>query len=118
MDHELRAKVGSDGKIALAWFFDPKTGAYNHNGGTGGYSSFAEFDPPQDRAVVVLYNRDNTDPAAPRFSDRVGENVVQLMSGKPSIPVDYISEGERLALIPPTFTDEAVQGTYHCIMTA
>ena len=118
LDHKPRAEVGGTNKIALAWFFDPKTGAYNHNGGTGGYSSFAEFDPPQDRAVVVLYNRDNTDPAAARFSDLVGENIVQLMSGKPSLPIDSISEDERLALTPATFTDSSVEGAYHCTMTA
>ncbi len=117
VDHQLRAKVGN-GKIALAWFFDPKSGSYSHGGGTGGYSSLAGFVPSSDRAIVVLYNRDNLDPAAPRFVERVAENIGDLMSGKPAIPLDFISEDERLALIPPTFTDDSIQGPYHCILTA
>jgi len=118
LDHQLRAKIEGDTKIALAWGFDPKTGSYGHSGGTGGYSSVAGFIPNQDRAIVVLYNRDNLDPAAPRFVDRVAENIGELMLGKPSIPLDFISEDERLALIPPTFTDDSIEGPYHCVLTA
>ena len=49
----------------------------------------------------MLYNRDNTD-----FSERHDwpsgplENVDELMSGKPSIPLDFISDKERRALMP------------------
>ena len=32
--------------------------------GTGGYSSLAGFIPSSDRAIVVLYDRDNLVPAA------------------------------------------------------
>jgi len=55
--HEPRADAGADGKIALAWLGDPKLHYLWHNGGTGGYGSFASFNPAQDWAVVVLYNR-------------------------------------------------------------
>jgi hypothetical protein len=40
------------------------------------------------------------------------------MSGKPAIPVDFISEDERVALIPPTFSNSSIQGAYHCSLTA
>ncbi len=120
LDHQVRAKITAHGddKIAFAWFFNPKTGSYSHGGGTGGYSSMVMFNPGQDRAIVTLYNRDETDPAAPRFAERVAENIFELMSGKPSVPLDFISADERLALVPPTFSDSSIQGPYHCTLTA
>ena len=120
LDHQVRANVNvnGDSKIALAWFVNPKTGSYSHSGGTGGYRSLAGFNPAQDRAIVVLYNRDDSDPAAPQLVERVVENIDELMTGKPSIPLDFISEEERLALVPLTFTDRSIQGPYHCILTA
>jgi CubicO group peptidase (beta-lactamase class C family) len=120
LDHQVRANVTVNGntRIALAWFFNPKTGSYFHSGGTGGYRSLAGFNPTQNRAIVVLYNRDNTDPAAPQLVERVVENIDELMTGKPSIPLDFISEDERLALTPPTFADSSIHGPYHCTLTA
>jgi len=120
LDHQLRANVTADSntRIALAWIFNPKTGSYFHSGGTGGYRSLAGFNPAQDRAIVVLYNRDNQDPAAPQLVERVVENIDELMTGKPSIPLDFLSENERLALLPPTFTNSSIQGPYHCTLTA
>jgi serine-type D-Ala-D-Ala carboxypeptidase/endopeptidase len=120
LDHQLRANITTNGesRIALAWGFSTKNGTYGHEGGTGGYRSLARFNPNQDRAIVVFYNRENTDPAAPQLVERVAENIDELMTGKPSIPLDFISEQERLALIPSTFTDSSIQGPYHCTLTA
>jgi D-alanyl-D-alanine-carboxypeptidase/D-alanyl-D-alanine-endopeptidase len=120
LDHQLRANITANGesRIALAWGFSTKNGTFGHEGGTGGYRSLARFNPNQDRAIVVLYNRENTDPAAPQLVERVAENIDELMTGKPSIPLDFISEQERLALIPSTFTDSSIQGPYHCTLTA
>ena len=95
IDHQLRASTTADNKIALAWEYDSNSGSYGHGGGTGGYSSAAAFIPRQDLAIVVLYNRDNGNP---RFADRVEQNVYELMSGKPSTPVDFMSEEEAAAL--------------------
>lgn len=102
LDHQVRANVTANGntKIALAWFFNPKGESYFHSGGTGGYRSHVAFDPSQDRAIVVLYNRDNMDPAAPQLVERVVDNIDELMTGKPSIPLDFVSENERRALMP------------------
>jgi serine-type D-Ala-D-Ala carboxypeptidase/endopeptidase len=118
LDHQMRATINLTSKIALAWFFRPKTGFYSHSGGTGGYSSTVAFNPAEDRAIVVLYNRDNSDPAAPQFVERVVENIEELMTGKPAIPLDFISEQERLALVPSTFTNSSIHGPYHCTLTA
>jgi D-alanyl-D-alanine-carboxypeptidase/D-alanyl-D-alanine-endopeptidase len=116
LDHQVRANAAINGKtrIALAWYFSPKMGFYSHSGGTGGYSSTAAFNPVEDRAIVVLYNRDNADPAAPQFVERVAENIAELMSGKPSIPLDFVSEQERRVVFP----ESSIQGRYHCGLTA
>jgi D-alanyl-D-alanine-carboxypeptidase/D-alanyl-D-alanine-endopeptidase len=120
LDHQVRANIKLNGKlkIALAWFFDPKTGSYNHGGGTGAYTSEVLFNPKEDVAVVALYNRENLDLTAPRFAGRAAENVFELMSGKPAIPVDYISADERTLLVPPTFSRNSIAGSYRCALTA
>jgi D-alanyl-D-alanine-carboxypeptidase/D-alanyl-D-alanine-endopeptidase len=118
LDHQLRNTTIGDEKIALGWGFSPKTGLYEHSGGTGGYTSDAGFDPKRDLAIVVLYNRENLDFSAPRFPDRVLVNIFELMAGEPSIPLDSISENERNALTPPKFTNSSIEGAYHCALSA
>jgi serine-type D-Ala-D-Ala carboxypeptidase/endopeptidase len=120
LDHQLRANIKLNGKlkIALAWFFDTKTGSFGHGGGTGGYTSQVQFNPEHDLGIVTLYNRENMDITAPEFAERLNDNILQLMTGKPAIPVDYISRDERIALTPPNFTNSSIQGPYHCTLTA
>jgi D-alanyl-D-alanine-carboxypeptidase/D-alanyl-D-alanine-endopeptidase len=52
----LQAEAGPGSKIAYAWMFNSETGTYWHNGGTGGYTSFAFFNPQRRYAAVVLTN--------------------------------------------------------------
>ncbi len=77
--HELRADALPGMRIALAWLYVAATGSYWHNGATGGYSSFAFFNPNADYAVVVLMNTSAT------FADRVGQHIAQRLAGKPAI---------------------------------
>jgi len=77
--HELRADAMAGMRIALAWLYVPGTGSYWHNGGTGGYSSFAFFNPKSDYAVVVLVNTSGD------FADRLGQHIGQRLAGKPAI---------------------------------
>jgi CubicO group peptidase (beta-lactamase class C family) len=81
--HQLRAADGPVGRIALAWLFDPVTGDYWHNGGTGGYSSYAIFNPKGDYAVVVLLNT----ALGPKgsFADRLGQHISQRLAGTAAI---------------------------------
>jgi CubicO group peptidase (beta-lactamase class C family) len=79
MCHELRADALPGMKIGLAWLFDTKTGNYWHNGGTGGYSSYAFFNPKEDYAAVVLLNTQSS------FADHLGEHIFERLSGKPAI---------------------------------
>jgi CubicO group peptidase (beta-lactamase class C family) len=81
--HEIRADSFGGLKIALAWLFDPNTGNYWHSGGTGGFSSYAFFNPKGDHAVVVLLN--TTIDSHGSFADRLGQHISQRLTGKPAI---------------------------------
>ena len=58
MAHELRADMTPEAKmqIGLAWMTTPAGGARWHNGGTGGFMSFAGFTDDGKRGVVILSN--------------------------------------------------------------
>jgi serine-type D-Ala-D-Ala carboxypeptidase/endopeptidase len=84
--HQLWADgPGSCGRcIALPWFFEPATEAYWHNGGTGGYSSYAFFNPKGDFAAIVLSNTAPTRTSG-SFADRLGQHISQRLAGQPAI---------------------------------
>jgi len=118
IDHEPRAEVDSAAqatRIALAWFIVAKTGSYTHSGGTGGYGTYAVFNPGHDYAVIALYNRDNN---FPRFVDRVGENISELLLGEPATPPPFTSDADRRALAHPVFDDSSIDGSYRCVVSA
>lgn len=87
IDHQLRSSVSGPAKIALAWVYNEDTHIFFHDGGTGGYTSFAAFMPNDDRAIVVLYNRSDL-PGGHPFTQTVFANVLGLMSGKPTPKLD------------------------------
>jgi CubicO group peptidase (beta-lactamase class C family) len=70
-------------RIALAWLYIEDSGDYWHNGGTGGFSSYAFFSPKGDYAAVVLLNTGPGDTGS--FADRLGEHISQRLAGKPAI---------------------------------
>lgn len=77
---ELRATAMPGMRIGLAWLYMEKDGYYWHNGGTGGFSSYAFFDPKNDCAGVVLFN--TTIGATGSFADALGAHVRQRMVGQ------------------------------------
>lgn len=83
LSHQIRADVGPTMKIALAWLYVIKTGDYWHNGGTGGFSSYVAFNPKDDDATVVLFNTTLGENGS--FADRVGEHVMERLSGRPAV---------------------------------
>jgi CubicO group peptidase (beta-lactamase class C family) len=83
MSHELRADAGPSMRIAMAWLYDPETGNFWHDGATGGYSSFAFFNPKADCAGVVLYDQ-TLDPQHD-FADRLGKHVAARLLGEPAV---------------------------------
>jgi CubicO group peptidase (beta-lactamase class C family) len=78
----LRAPVAGNARIALAWVYDADAGVYAHDGATGGFRSYACFDPRRDFAAVVLMN---AAPATFPFVDILGEHVRQRLSGEPAL---------------------------------
>lgn len=83
LSHELRANAGAGTEIAFAWLYNTATGSYWHNGATGGYSSFAFFNPKGDYAAVVLMN--TTVSATGSFADLVGQHIEQRFAGSPAV---------------------------------
>lgn len=82
-DHVLRADAFSGTRIALAWFHVAKTGTYWHNGGTGGFSSYAFFNPKCNCAGIVLFN--TTISETDMFADNLGEHIAQRFMGEKAI---------------------------------
>ena len=79
--HVIHAEVGGGMHIALNWFRIDATGSYWHNGGTGGYSSYALFNPEKDYGVVVLYN---AGPGPDSFADKLGAHIEERLTGLPA----------------------------------
>ena len=98
--HTLRAEAGGGMHIALNWFRVDDTGNYWHNGGTGGYSSFALFNPEKDFALIVL---SNTSPNAENFSDKLGQHIAQRLTGLPAVPL--VAEKHTETAIDPKLLD-------------
>jgi CubicO group peptidase (beta-lactamase class C family) len=88
LSQQLRANTSGGGRIALAWAYDPDTGAYAHDGATGGFTSYACFDPRRDFAAVVLLN---AHPLAFPIIGFVGEHVRQRLSGEPALSLTPVS---------------------------
>jgi len=82
MTHVIRADVGGGMHIALNWFHIDATGSYWHNGGTGGYSSYALFNSDKDFAVIVL---SNTTVGPDSITDTLGQHIAQRLSGLPAV---------------------------------
>jgi serine-type D-Ala-D-Ala carboxypeptidase/endopeptidase len=69
----------TDGHIALIWIRIDDSGMYWHDGGTGGFRSYAAFDPAKDFGVVVLLN------SATELADPLGQHIVQRLTGQPAV---------------------------------
>jgi CubicO group peptidase (beta-lactamase class C family) len=81
LTHVVHAEVGGPMHIALNWFRIDATGSYWHNGATGGYSSYALFNPEKDFAVVVL---SNITAGPSTITDKLGMHIAQRLSGLPA----------------------------------
>jgi CubicO group peptidase (beta-lactamase class C family) len=77
--HELRGEAGPGKHIALGWMRGDQRGRFFHDGGTGGYTSFAVFDPTRDFGVIVLVNASTT------FANLLAAHVVQRLSGEVAV---------------------------------
>jgi D-alanyl-D-alanine-carboxypeptidase/D-alanyl-D-alanine-endopeptidase len=82
ISHAIHADVPPGMHIALNWFRIDATGNIWHNGATGGYSSYALFNPDKDFALIVLFNTTISDKS---FADRLGQHIAQRLTGDPAI---------------------------------
>ncbi len=82
--HEVHFKnpEDADSDVGLGWMLNRKDGVIWHNGGTGGYSSFAGFQPEKKFGVVVLAN------TSTRFADQLGLKLLKLMGGEEVEPLE------------------------------
>jgi CubicO group peptidase (beta-lactamase class C family) len=78
----IHAEVPPGSSIALNWFHIEATDSYWHNGGTGGYSSYALFSPGDDYALIVLFN---TAGDKDTFADKLGQHIAQRLAGQPAV---------------------------------
>jgi CubicO group peptidase (beta-lactamase class C family) len=80
LTHQRRASADNGSDIAMGWFIAKRTGAFWHNGQTGGYHSFIAFVPKQF-ALVVLGN------TAGSTVDTIGNDLINAMLGLPVRPL-------------------------------
>lgn len=78
-----QAEMWPNMKIAYGWMLDSTNGTYLHNGGTGGYTSFAFFNPQRRYAAVVLTNLAIS--AQGSFADSVGDHIQRRFAGQPVV---------------------------------
>jgi hypothetical protein len=102
IDHQLRADAGPGDKIALAWFFHEQPHYFSHAGKSRGYNSRVAFYPEQDRAIVVLCNRDHLSPAGlSQLVNQIADNIEELIRGRPTTRIDFVYQDERLKIHQP-----------------
>jgi CubicO group peptidase (beta-lactamase class C family) len=78
----VRASISGAIDVALAWNYDSNTGDYSHFGGTGGFTSYAFFNPRLDLSGVVFVN---AAPTSFPFIEVLSEHVRQRLAGDPAL---------------------------------
>ncbi len=80
--HIPRADISDGVKIALAWIIKPDGKIYWHNGGTGGYTTYASFHTERKSGVIVLVNSTRS-----RLTDTIGDRLEHILAGDKVEPV-------------------------------
>jgi CubicO group peptidase (beta-lactamase class C family) len=83
----VQTDAGPGMKIAYSWMFVPQTQGYWHNGATGGYSSFAFFNPRSRTAAVVLTNL-AVGPPSGSLADSIGQHIGQRFQGVAAVQIE------------------------------
>lgn len=100
--HMERADAGKPNtQIGLGWHITDKNYVW-HNGGTGGFRSFAGFDPVKKRAIVIMVNAINS-------ADDLGMHwlnssyPLKTIQKSIALPAAVLKEYEGVYEIAPTF---------------
>lgn len=80
--------VQGDVRIGLAWVYAPELRIYLHDGGTGGFTSYAFFNRRRDYAAVILMN---AAPGSFPFVGVLGEYVRQRFAGEPAFSLEPVT---------------------------
>jgi CubicO group peptidase (beta-lactamase class C family) len=99
--HQVRSAVNANVDIALAWWFSPDSGVFEHGGSLLGYTTDTFFNPREDVAVVVL---SNVGPGTAVSAEMLGEHVRARLAGSPAVslvavvipPAGRVTTGTRL----------------------
>ena len=81
--HTLHGEALPGTHIGVNWFSNDSGTGFWHNGATGGFSSYAQFNPSEDYALVVLCNT-----ALNGFTDSLGLHISQRLEGRPAISME------------------------------
>lgn len=92
MAHEPRADMAPNGavRIGLAWLTTPTGDGYWHNGGTGGFRSFAGFTNDGERGVVILSN------SGGQGVDEIGFHLLNTSAALPEIKTEITLAADKL----------------------
>jgi CubicO group peptidase (beta-lactamase class C family) len=97
LTHRKRSFTASGvGQVGLGWHYGELSDSPWHNGRTGGYASFANFDPDAKTAVVVLANTSTP------LVDQIGAAISRIVSGEDAAPIDF----RRPADVDPAIFDD------------
>jgi CubicO group peptidase (beta-lactamase class C family) len=86
--HQVRARLGSNLGIALAWMFHADTGNFEHGGATVSFTADAFFNPKDDLAVIVL---SNVGPGTAVSADVLGEHLRARLVGRPAVALEDVT---------------------------
>jgi CubicO group peptidase (beta-lactamase class C family) len=90
--HQVHSTMNSSVDIALAWWFYPDSGVFEHGGSLLGFTADTFFHPNDDVAVVVL---SNVGPGTAVSAETIGEHIRARLDGKPAVSLAAV-------VIPPT----------------
>lgn len=85
--HTPQAEALPGMRIAYGWLQEPANGTYWHNGGTGGFTSYAFFNPQEGYAGIVLVNLAITTNGS--LADVLGQHIRQRLAGQPAISLAH-----------------------------
>ena len=86
--HQVRSTMNASVDIALAWWFHPDSGAFEHGGSLLGFTADTFFHPNDDVAVVVL---SNVGPGTALSAEAVGEHIRARLDGKPAVSLAAVA---------------------------
>jgi CubicO group peptidase (beta-lactamase class C family) len=90
--HHVRSSMDSRVDLALAWWFHPDSGVFEHAGALLAFTADGFFNPKEDIAAIVL---SNVGPGTAVSADALGEHVRARLDGKPAVSLAEVA-------IPPT----------------